>query len=70
MNTDTERLDWLQATNKTAWRCIRDEWELTTELSPTHRRIVVFSGWMIDEGDEPSATIREAIDAAMTKENR
>jgi hypothetical protein len=65
---DTERLDWLQSTHKTAWRAVHDEWQPTTETGPSRRRVEVFDGWVIDDGDEPAATIREAIDAAMSKE--
>ncbi len=63
--SDTERLDWLQAGQKTAWRVTHDEWEQTTETRVRHIRKTVFDGWVVNEQDAPQKDIRAAIDAAI-----
>lgn len=63
--SDTERIDWLQANQKTAWRVTHDEWEQTTETRARNVKITVFDGWVVNEQDEPQKDIRAAIDAAI-----
>lgn len=63
--SDTDRLDWLQAHQKTAWRATHNEWRQTTDTHESRFEITVFDGWLVNETDEPQKDIRAAIDAAM-----
>ena len=67
--SDSDRLDWLQKRQKTVWRETHEEWCDTTEFPFRKERITVFDGWVVNEGDDPRQSIREAIDAAIHSEN-
>jgi len=68
--SDTDRLDWLQTHQKTAWRVTHDEWEQTTETRTRHIKTTNFDGWVVNEQDEPKKDIRAAIDSAIHSQNR
>ena len=67
--TDTERLDWLQRNEDTVFRVVHSEIRPTTRSDKLRERIVVFEGWAVNDETDPRPTIREAIDAAMQKDN-
>jgi hypothetical protein len=67
--SDTDRLDWLQNKQKTAWRIEHEEWRDTTEFPFRRERVTVFEGWAVNEGDDPQKDIRAAIDAAIHSQN-
>lgn len=64
---DKARLDWLEANQQTVWRSMREEWQATTEADMARRKVTVFEGWAVNGDDEPSPTIREAIDKAIAR---
>ncbi len=45
--SDTDRLDWLQNKQKTAWRIEHEEWRDTTEFPFRRERVTVFEGWAV-----------------------
>lgn len=65
MPSDTERLDWLQQRQETVYRCTHQERRPTTSMHRPYETVQVFDGWAVLHDQEPTPTIREAIDAAM-----
>ena len=62
---DTERLDFMQATEQTPWRVQHDELVWSTAHPERKEKRRVFDGWSAQmEVDDPYPTIRAAIDAA------
>ena len=68
MTTDSERLDFLQVNELTVYRVEHHEWRYDTTGSPSRKLVTVFDGWSVNDPDNPKATYREAIDAAMQQE--
>ncbi len=66
-DTDTQRLDWLQANLKSPWAVYGTKYSQTTESVPRRTKEDVFEGWTLsdDPNKEPCPTIRGAIDQAM-----
>ena len=67
---DSQRLDWLQANEKTIWRCSHEVGRRTTMTDGTIERVSVFDGWTVDDLEDARPTIREAIDYAISLHNR
>jgi hypothetical protein len=64
LREDAERLDWLQEHNETVYRCTHVLRVPSTMPGVSYEERCVFDGWAVRSDQEPSPTIRAAIDAA------
>ncbi len=65
MNTDSERLDWLQDSEVGIYEVIRIDRRPTTSNESRYEEHRVFLGWSVSSRDDECKTIREAIDIAI-----
>jgi len=61
---DSARLDYLQNGQTMVYKVFHTTMEPMTDGSRRTRRVDVFQGWALNATDEPSKSVREAIDAA------